>query len=97
MPRYLKLMQTVMVQLNSWSRVGIEQRDDACRETDELFWDLGFRVRRFEVPLQYSSPSCANVAASCACHWRGASLSTSPTPRLCKSAPLANERKPQWG
>ena len=49
--RYLKLMQTLMVQLNSWSPEGVEQRDDMCRESHQLFWNLGFPLRRFGVPL----------------------------------------------
>ena len=51
--RYLKLMRILMVQLNSWSPEGVDQRDDMCREAHELFWDLGFPLRRFGVPIHY--------------------------------------------
>ena len=51
--RYLKLMRTLMVQLNSWSPEGFEQRDDMCREAHQLFWDLGFPLRKFGVPIHY--------------------------------------------
>ena len=42
-----------MVQLNSWSPEGVDQRDDMSRETHQLFWDLGFPLRQFEVPIHY--------------------------------------------
>ena len=51
--RYLKLMRILMVQLNSWSPEGVDQRDDMCREAHQLFWDLGFPLRRFGVPIHY--------------------------------------------
>ena len=42
-------------------------------------------------------PGYANMATSWACHRRGASMSTSPTPRSCKNSPLAHEGNAQWG
>ena len=42
-----------MVQLNSWSLEAVDQRDDMCREAHQLFWDLGFPLRRFGVPIHY--------------------------------------------
>ena len=53
MHRYLKLMQTLMVQLNSWSPEGFEQRDDMCPEGNQVFWDLCFPLRQFGVPIHY--------------------------------------------
>ena len=51
--RHLKLMRILMVQLNSWSPEGVDQRDDMCREAHQLFWNLGFPLRRFRVPNHY--------------------------------------------
>ena len=99
--RCLKLMQILIVQLNSWSPEGVDQRDDMCHEAHQLFWDLGLPLRWFGVRIHFfwstTPPGCANLAPSWACHRRGASMSTSPTPRLCKDAPLAHEGNAQWG
>ena len=42
-----------MVQLNSWSTDGVDQRDDMCRVAHKLLWDRGFPVRRLGVPIHF--------------------------------------------